>query len=1109
MSRDALKAGVLGLHRRPIDSQTNSCSAMFAAAVRSEGSDEVSPIESTAAASPAEVTRSSDSLPPGAAEPVASDLRFARAPFRDPNRYDILGEHGRGALGRVSRAFDRDLRRDVAIKELISRGPVGEARFLREALITARLEHPGIVPVHEAGRWPDGTPFYAMKLVSGRSLRELIAERPTVEERIGLLHHVIAVTDAIAYAHGRSIIHRDLKPSNIIVGEFGETVVIDWGLAKDLTGTEESTTRDVDSIADCVPFVRNHELTVAGSVVGTPAYMAPEQRRGERVDQRADVFAIGAMLWELCALQGTPPESTQQRHRMLRAAGIDSDLAAIIDTALESDPTRRYSDAGALATDLKAFKSGARIGARSYSLFAMLAHWTSRHRRLALSVTSAIALGAIGIGLYVRDIAAERDRADLALRDAEAQRNAADIERDRAQLSEAAMLLEKDPSRARELLLAMTASSPQRTLLLSRAEIGAASRVLQLGNRVTAMQGGGSPLAVAIGTSSGELRILDLDTDTLSVRDRDLMGPLTYFDDRWCYSRNSNNTLITIPNCSLIAERGILRKRNSKLRAAGSILYAMESTGELYRLDTAHAIRIGEQIRSMTGSDRLSMTCHRNGVLQIVLDGQRVTASTCAQNESSWPMAAKGEHYVALRSPGELITDRGVIKLPSWIEGAYEVALGDDGLIAVGDFNSGGTWLVRPGSLRAEPAARRAAQTLSVAASGSFVGFGYVDGAVVVVDTTHDQRWELIGHGAAVTHVVIDASRRRVISSANDELRIWNLPPPAISTGGTLPCRLFNITHTNDTGVFAIDCSDGRARLWSPATGQLRELHQHRDIAYGITALRSDVCTGGWDGRVLCTPVSGGKPREILAAVDRVRELIACGDRLLFAAIGDGKIWRLDGTPRALYAHGVSPYGLAVDAACTRVASGAYDGSLIVYDLVADRIAFQVPHAHAGQITSLVFEGSDVATAGTDGYVKRWRPAGRDPKLIDVTHHAGPVAKLSAVAGGWVASIGEKTFTMHSTEDARELRLALGHAITDIAVSPDERYVAIAGLDEIIVIDRRRHALATARHTASSLVCIRFTALTTLAACDTASILTLSLDRLSFVPLHTSERSKP
>ena len=360
--------------------------------------------------------------------------------LRDPQRYHILGEHGRGGLGRVTRAHDCELGRDIAIKELISRGHASEVRFVREALITARLEHPGIVPVYEAGQWPDGTPFYAMKLVAGRSLRDLLGERATVDQRLGLLHHVIAVADAIAYAHGRNIIHRDLKPGNVIVGDFGETVVIDWGLAKDLSAAEESSVGGG-------PFRANRDdgLTSTGSVLGTPAYMAPEQGRGEPVDQRADVFAIGAMLWELCSLQRLPPTEPAQRRRVLGRAGIDQDLVAIIDKALAADAERRYPDAGALAADLKAFKAGVRIAARRYSLLAMIAHWARRRRALAVSAAVAVTLAAAGGALYIRNVAAERDRADGSELNA---RRAFD----ELTLKHAQLLLATDPSAAVDTL---------------------------------------------------------------------------------------------------------------------------------------------------------------------------------------------------------------------------------------------------------------------------------------------------------------------------------------------------------------------------------------------------------------------------------------------------------------------------------------------------------------------------------------------------------------------------------------------------------------------------------------------------------------------------------
>ncbi|HEY6179321.1 MAG TPA: serine/threonine-protein kinase, partial [Kofleriaceae bacterium] len=343
------------------------------------------------------MTRTRDPSSTARLEDAPAGVPTVATRSRDPQRYQVIGEHGRGGLGRVSRAYDRELCRDVAIKELISGDHVSELRFLREALITARLEHPGIVPVHEAGRWPNGMPFYAMKLVSGRPLRDLIAERPTVDQRIGLLHHVIAVADAIAYAHGRDIIHRDLKPSNVIVGDFGETIVIDWGLAKDLSVAEEPTVG-----GGAFPTPRDNDLTASGAILGTPSYMAPEQSRGEPVDQRADVYAIGGMLWELCALEKAP-EMGRQRYRLLRHAGIDKDLATIIDKALDPDPARRYADAGALAADLKAFKSGARIAARSYSVFARLSRWLRRRRALLLSTAAVVAAAFAGV-LSVRSV---------------------------------------------------------------------------------------------------------------------------------------------------------------------------------------------------------------------------------------------------------------------------------------------------------------------------------------------------------------------------------------------------------------------------------------------------------------------------------------------------------------------------------------------------------------------------------------------------------------------------------------------------------------------------------------------------------------------------------
>src|SRR5688572_16340495 len=158
----------------------------------------------------------------------------APLPVVDEAHYELGAEHARGGLGRILRGRDRRLARPVAVKELIVENEETRARFVREARITARLQHPGIVPIYEAGRWSSGHPFYAMKMVAGQPLSAVIAARKELAERLALLPKVLAVAETMAYAHSQGVVHRDLKPGNVLVGEYGETVVIDWGLAKEL-----------------------------------------------------------------------------------------------------------------------------------------------------------------------------------------------------------------------------------------------------------------------------------------------------------------------------------------------------------------------------------------------------------------------------------------------------------------------------------------------------------------------------------------------------------------------------------------------------------------------------------------------------------------------------------------------------------------------------------------------------------------------------------------------------------------------------------------------------------------------------------------------------------
>jgi hypothetical protein len=355
-------------------------------------------------------------------------------PAIDRGRYKIQGEVGRGGLGRILRARDEYLDRPVAVKELLAPDAGAQARFVREALITARLQHPAIVPIYDAGQSDDEGPFYAMKLVAGASLHEILAEKTTLEARLALLPSVIAVVDAMAYAHSEKIIHRDLKPQNVLVGKYGETVLIDWGLAKDLSEIDNTPYRASAAASSSTE-------TLDGAVMGTPAFMPPEQAAGEEVDEKADVYALGAMLYFLIA--GVPPHAGRNMDDMLlkivsgdivpvqeREPRCPADLAAIVGKAMQRERADRYPSAGELAEDLKKFQTGQLVGAHQYTLNERFRRWLRKHRGIVAVATIALAI-LIGYGVWsIARIRTQKARAIAAAARADANAAEANQQRD-------------------------------------------------------------------------------------------------------------------------------------------------------------------------------------------------------------------------------------------------------------------------------------------------------------------------------------------------------------------------------------------------------------------------------------------------------------------------------------------------------------------------------------------------------------------------------------------------------------------------------------------------------------------------------------------------------
>ncbi|MDA1165438.1 MAG: serine/threonine-protein kinase, partial [Planctomycetota bacterium] len=333
------------------------------------------------------------------------------------SRYRILNAHAKGGLGEVFVAQDEELDRHVALKEIQSQYAFDkdkQARFLREAQITGNLEHPGIVPVYGLGHYQDGRPYYAMRFIKGDTLRDAIdrfhragdySNQHSRLELRKLLNRFIDVCNAMEYAHSRKVVHRDIKPSNVMLGQYGETLVVDWGLARITSRKEETNAHPESSVYQQPTDMRE---TMMGSTLGTPAYMSPEQAAGDlqRVGPSADIYSLGATLYHL--LTGKPPVTDQSAFLVLEKVqrgefpsprsvndSVPRPLEAICHQAMSLQPEDRYQSALALAEDIEHWLGDEPVAAYEESLTERTGRWVRAHRGTTVAGGGALTLVAV------------------------------------------------------------------------------------------------------------------------------------------------------------------------------------------------------------------------------------------------------------------------------------------------------------------------------------------------------------------------------------------------------------------------------------------------------------------------------------------------------------------------------------------------------------------------------------------------------------------------------------------------------------------------------------------------------------------------------------------
>jgi serine/threonine-protein kinase len=362
-------------------------------------------------------------------------------------RYLLTRLHATGGIGRVWLARDRDLDRDVALKELrddrADQGAV-QSRFLEEARITGQLEHPSIVPVYELVQSTDGQkPFYTMRFVRGRTLsdatqvyhRKRRAGKATTLELRALLGAFVGLCNAVAYAHSRGVIHRDLKGQNVLLGDFGEVMLLDWGLAK-VTGRPDEPT---DSLPVAPGSDSAQAVTVQGQVLGTPGYMAPEQAEGrlDRIDARTDVYGLGAVLYEILTAEPpfSGPDTPSVLNRILheppvrpgeRVEGTHRALEAVCLKALAKRSDDRYARASDLAREIEHFLADEPVSACREPVTARVARWGRRHKPFVVGATAVAAAALVALTAGTVLLGRANARIDQERTEAQRQRDAAD-----------------------------------------------------------------------------------------------------------------------------------------------------------------------------------------------------------------------------------------------------------------------------------------------------------------------------------------------------------------------------------------------------------------------------------------------------------------------------------------------------------------------------------------------------------------------------------------------------------------------------------------------------------------------------------------------------------